>query len=88
MATKALKLEKKQTPKEPKEVRIPLKKLTRDNLEALNQNIRQHQQALQIAEQRFLDSVRPLLTEAGIADAKPKQITDAEPYELVVEVTK
>lgn len=90
MATKALKLEKKQAPKEPeapKEVRLPLKKLTRDNLEALNQNIGQARAALALAEQRFLDSVRPLMTEAGV-EGIPRQITDTEPYELVIEVTK
>ncbi len=77
------------------DVRIPIKKQTRDNLEALNrsigaltQQVETSQQALAIAEQRFLDSVRPLLTEAGLGDATPIMITDKKPYALIVEVTK
>jgi len=71
-----------------REVSIPIKKQTRDNIHALNQQVVEIKQALAIAEQRLLDSIRPLLTEAELQEAVPIRVTDEEPYALIVEVTK
>ena len=87
-----LKIERKAAAPKEKEIRIPIKKKTAENILTLNGIVNQkwaeYQQAVQMREL----GMQPILTEAGI-DAKGgkiqvKECTEKPPYELVVGITK
>lgn len=64
-----------------KQVRIPLKQKTAENIMQLNVAVAEAQARLQ-------NHVLPLLTERGIMNGQVIRVTEKPPYELVVLVPK
>ncbi len=75
-------------PAKPNHTRIPLKPETARMLLERNTEFvtieKQAQQAVAIARQRLLDALSSIYTENGITSAEPVEITQAEPFELVL----
>lgn len=76
-------------PAKMKELRIPIKKKTAQNILAMNTMVGQKQQELTEAQANLQNHVLPLLTERGLPDGSlVTQVTEKEPWELVVMVPK
>lgn len=79
------------TPIEPKlkEIRIPIKKKTADNILVMNRVVSQKLSELREAQANLQNHVVPLITERGLPDAtQVVEVTEEPPYELVVMVPK
>lgn len=71
-----------------KEVRIRLKKKTAENIMQLNAQVTEAVIALQDAQVKLQNHVLPILTERDILDGRVVEVTEKEPYELVLMVPK
>lgn len=73
---------------EPKTVRIPLKPETAKLLLERNTELatvqQRAEQAVGMARQRLVDVLSAIYTENGITEATPVEITQSEPFELVL----
>lgn len=70
----------------PVTVAIPITPATAGVLRDLDRAVQQARVQLGMAEQRFHDTVRPLLTEHGIAQGQATVLSDTAPYTLTVVV--
>lgn len=71
-----------------KEIRIPIKKKTAENIIRMNAFVAEKQAELQDALGQMQNHVLPILTERGYEKGRVVQVTSKEPYELVLEVPK
>jgi hypothetical protein len=76
-------------PPQEKEIRIPLKQKTAQNIMVLNEMVAQKLAELNEAQNNLQNHVLPLCTERGLPDgARVVQVTEKAPWELVVKVPK
>jgi hypothetical protein len=83
----------KRAPSEPigtrlKELRIPIKKKTAENIWRMNQAVAQAVAQVKEAQRELENHILPLLTERCLEGATVKEVTEKEPYQLVVLVPK
>lgn len=72
-----------------KELHIPIKKKTADNIVTMNNLVGQKLSELREAQANLQNHVVPLITERGLPDAtQVVRVTEKPPYELVVMVPK
>ena len=72
-----------------KELRIPIKKKTAENILTMNSAVAQKLVELRDAQANLQNHVVPLLTERGLPDAaQVVEVTEKPPYQLVVMVPK
>lgn len=75
-------------PAKEKEIRIPIKKKTAENILRMNGAVAAAQRQAEDAQRELINHTLPLLTERGIENGRVVQVTEKEPYELVVMVPK
>lgn len=71
-----------------KEVRIPLKQKTAENIMQLNQQVTATLAAAQDAQVKLQNHVLPILTEHDILNGRVVEVTEKKPYELVLMVPR
>lgn len=72
-----------------KEVRIAIKQVTAENILEMNKAVTRAESALVVASKDLQNHVLPLLTEHGLKPGcRVVEVTEEEPYELVVMVPK
>lgn len=70
-----------------RELRIPIKQKTAENIATLNTMVEQKRGELQKAMADLSNHILPLVTEGKVPEgAQVEQVTDKPPYELVVRV--
>jgi SOS response regulatory protein OraA/RecX len=72
--------------KSEKEVRIKLKKKTAENIIELNDQVSVKLAEFKEAQVRLQNHVLPILTEHDILDGRVVEVTEKEPFELVLMV--
>lgn len=72
----------------PVEVSIDIKNATAGNIGAAQAAVADASQKLALANHNLDTLLRSILTENGIAEARPIKVTDTKPRRLVVEVLK
>lgn len=76
-------------PPKMKELHIPIKKKTAENIMTMNNLVGQKLSELREAQANLQNHVVPLITERGLPDAtQVVRVTEEPPYELVVMVPK
>lgn len=75
-------------PKRGKQVRVPIKKKTAENIMAMNAEVSRCRALLADAQRNLENHVLPLLTERGLEKLLVIEVTEKEPYELVLEIPK
>lgn len=75
-------------PSREREVRIPIKKKTAENIVAMNNAVAKAQAELANAQREQINHVLPILTENGYERARVVEVSDKEPFYLVVMVPK
>lgn len=65
--------------------RIPVKKATATNLLELNRLIGEKKHDLEVLLTRMNDHLSPIYTENGIVEGMTLEVTEKEPYEVVVQ---
>lgn len=90
MARVQREIEKRRAAEKPKfkDVRLPIKKKTAENILKMNAIVSQKQAELQQAIEQMQNHILPLITEAGLENGRVVQVTEAPPYELVIQVPK
>lgn len=71
-----------------KEIRIPLKQKTAENIMQLNAQVTAKMAELEDAQVKLQNHVLPILTEHDILNGRVVEVTEKKPYELVLMVPK
>lgn len=71
-----------------REVRIPIKKKTAENLIRMNEQVAQKKAEYQDAVTQMYNHALPLLTERGLEKGQVVGVTPEAPYELILQVPK
>jgi hypothetical protein len=76
-------------PPQEKEIRIPIKQKTAQNILVMNQMVAKKVAELNEAQANLQNHVLPICTERGLPDgARVVQVTEKAPWELIVMVPK